>query len=90
MFESFKAEAAEMEQQVNAEREAADLAADICMSACEKGQQGAAALQLLKEMSSQSVALDVITYSTCMSACEKGQQWAAALQLLEEMSWLSS
>ena len=55
---------------------------NAAISACEKGQQWASALNLLGQMWHWSVQANVVTYSAAISACERGQQWASALELL--------
>merc|ERR1719345_486341 len=46
------------------------------ISACEKGEQWAAALGLLRQVQHQRLEPNVITYNASISACEKGQEWA--------------
>lgn len=40
-------------------------------------------LGLLQDMTSQSLILDVVSYSAAITACEKGQHWEAALPSLD-------
>ena len=50
------------------------------ITACDIGQQGPQALQLLQQIQSQGITHDVTTYSTFISPCGRGKQCQEALQ----------
>ncbi|CAE8590336.1 unnamed protein product [Polarella glacialis] len=55
------------------------------ISACEKGGQWLAALDLLCDTATRRVELNTISYSAAISACASSGHWLAALQLLRDM-----
>jgi pentatricopeptide repeat protein len=42
-------------------------------------------LQLLKQMTSENIPKDVITYTAAINSCEKAQDWKTAIDLYQEM-----
>mgnify|MGYP003319944206 CR=1 FL=1 len=55
------------------------------ITACEKGQDLAKALQHFKDSLHLGIKPDIITYNALISACGKGKQTERALEILEEM-----
>jgi pentatricopeptide repeat domain-containing protein 1 len=58
------------------------------ISACEKGEQWAAALGLLRQVHQQRIEPDVVTYNASILASCKSYEWAFSLALLHQMQGL--
>ena len=57
---------------------------ELAISACEKGGQWEKALDLFKDMRSQGIKPNVITYSATISACFNSHKLKEALKLLQD------